>query len=520
MSGSAFIGIGITGPGYLATSATSLATAATGSKNFTTQFGLAYTPGARIRATSTGTGEWMEGVVSSYTGASLVVAMDLCVGSGTHADWDINLAGQQGTTGNSGGPSYTPVTEPNATRTATLADVNALLDCTNIVGCVITIPPQSSVAWTSTSELAAMQSGAGQVQFVAGAGVTFDPDSDSYKSRKVGSIVGIKRRPTTDTWTAFGDMEYSIPAASLQGNPTTVIAPPTGLVSTADGQFAVRRSGELAFETEYLGTAGGTANAITATVTTTQSALTLQTGMRFSFSAFAASTSTAPTLALNGGTAVPITRLGGLPLAIGDIPAAGYICEVMYVAATPRWELLNPAVGTSARVLLLPKVVTSGSQSVVTFSSIPQTSTNLEIVCLNRLTGAVAIQLCSIKFNNDGTAGNYNAHRVNSDAPNASATGGDLAGTTNGGACFYSSGSTSAVHPIAVARILVPGYSQAVLEKAWLCSGGVTFNTSNGISSGQIAGGWFSTAAINRIDITTASGTFLDGSVFCLYGDV
>lgn len=93
---------GPTGAGYTATSTTSLVTAGSGSKSFTTQSGLAYSVGARIRATSTGSSEWMEGVVTSYSSTTLVVTMDLNSGTGTHTDWNINLAGQRGATGATG----------------------------------------------------------------------------------------------------------------------------------------------------------------------------------------------------------------------------------------------------------------------------------------------------------------------------------------------------------------------------------------------------------------------------------
>jgi hypothetical protein len=95
-------GTGATGPGYAAMSTTSLACAGAGSKTFATQTGLAYSAGARIRATSAGTGEWMEGVVTAYSGGSLTATMDSNSGTGTHADWTINLAGQQGQVGPNG----------------------------------------------------------------------------------------------------------------------------------------------------------------------------------------------------------------------------------------------------------------------------------------------------------------------------------------------------------------------------------------------------------------------------------
>src|SRR6202008_1158900 len=93
---------GATGAGYTATSATSL-TIGTGSATFTTQAGLAYTAGARARASSAANGaNYMEGLVTSYSGTSLVINVDTIGGSGTHADWNINLAGVPGPAGATG----------------------------------------------------------------------------------------------------------------------------------------------------------------------------------------------------------------------------------------------------------------------------------------------------------------------------------------------------------------------------------------------------------------------------------
>jgi hypothetical protein len=89
--------------GYAATSAQSKATVASGSVTFgDVDPGLDYLAGARIRAVSRGTGEWMEGVVTSYSGTSLAATMDARSGTGTHADWNINLAGEPGAGGAAG----------------------------------------------------------------------------------------------------------------------------------------------------------------------------------------------------------------------------------------------------------------------------------------------------------------------------------------------------------------------------------------------------------------------------------
>jgi hypothetical protein len=93
---------GAVGAGYTATSTTSLAIG-TGSKTFTTQAGMAYSVGARVRASSAAnTANYMEGLVTAYSGVTLTVNVDVVGGSGTLTDWNINLAGNRGATGVTG----------------------------------------------------------------------------------------------------------------------------------------------------------------------------------------------------------------------------------------------------------------------------------------------------------------------------------------------------------------------------------------------------------------------------------
>jgi hypothetical protein len=87
---------GATGASFAATSVTSLEIG-TGSEALSTQAGLAYTVGARVRIVSTAnTSNWMEGLISAYSGTSMTVVVDKTNGSGTFASWNINLTGQPG----------------------------------------------------------------------------------------------------------------------------------------------------------------------------------------------------------------------------------------------------------------------------------------------------------------------------------------------------------------------------------------------------------------------------------------
>jgi phage gp45-like len=103
---------GATGAVYGGTSATAV-TIGTGSQNFATQTGLAYSVGARVRASSRAAPtSFMEGLVSAYSGGLLTVNVDLTGGSGTASDWNLNLAGVPGATGPLGPAGASGATGP------------------------------------------------------------------------------------------------------------------------------------------------------------------------------------------------------------------------------------------------------------------------------------------------------------------------------------------------------------------------------------------------------------------------
>jgi hypothetical protein len=122
------------GTGYLATSTSSLAIG-TGSKTFTTQTNLAYSPGARVRASSNGSPtNWMEGAVTSYSSGTttLVLNIDKVSGSGTFADWNINLAGQPGVDGATGATGPAGAAGPAGDLSAPLGGLLKFVSATQL----------------------------------------------------------------------------------------------------------------------------------------------------------------------------------------------------------------------------------------------------------------------------------------------------------------------------------------------------------------------------------------------------
>lgn len=106
---------GANAPTYGGTSTTSLAIG-TGAKAFTTQAGLAYQSGARVRATAASdTTKWMEGV-ATYAGTALTITVDKTGGTGTFASWVFNVTGQPGAGDLLGANNLADVSDPTAAR--------------------------------------------------------------------------------------------------------------------------------------------------------------------------------------------------------------------------------------------------------------------------------------------------------------------------------------------------------------------------------------------------------------------
>jgi len=105
---------------------------------------------------------------------------------------------------------------------------------------------------------------------------------------------------------------------------------------------------------------GGTGNAITATYTPANAALT--DGLVLTVRCPGANTSATPTFAPDGLTAHTITRAGGKALVPGDIPGNLSEAVLRYNLANTRWELLNPG------IVAIPWAVAGGSANALTFA--------------------------------------------------------------------------------------------------------------------------------------------------------
>ena len=99
------------------------------------------------------------------------------------------------------------ITDATTTRTLALTDSGAYIRCTSASATTVTVPPNSSVAFPTGTEVNVRAAGAGQVTIAQGVGVTIN-SAETLKLRKQGSTGTIKK-VATDTWDLMGDLEAS-----------------------------------------------------------------------------------------------------------------------------------------------------------------------------------------------------------------------------------------------------------------------------------------------------------------------
>jgi hypothetical protein len=166
------------------------------------------------------------------------------------------------------------------------------------------------------------------------------------------------------------------------------------------------------------------------------------------------------------------------------------------------------AVASASGMVLIQKQALVAPAATVTFSSIPQTYTNLLLV-FSGTNSSGGQQNVLIEFNGDTTQTDYSYSFL---LNNAGTVTGGFAFSTPGvltGISINSGGSNS--------RAMITNYSSTtvnkVVESTFMC-----INPNNTAFSGTAGGLWNSTAAITSIVAALASGNFAAGTVFSLYG--
>jgi hypothetical protein len=155
----------------------------------------------------------------------------------------------------------------------------------------------------------------------------------------------------------------------------------------------------------------------------------------------------------------------------------------------------------------------TGSQSSVTFSSIPATYTHLQLRIMGKTDRALDRDPITVKFNSD-SGSNYAEHTLSGNGSSASAgAGSSLTSTT----IYRATGNSSATNIFGVIVYDLLDYANTNKYKTGRYLGGYDANGAGDIYFGSTL--WQSTSAITSIVLTPSIGSnFLQYSSFALYG--
>jgi hypothetical protein len=161
--------------------------------------------------------------------------------------------------------------------------------------------------------------------------------------------------------------------------------------------------------------------------------------------------------------------------------------------------------------------VGASSVSSVTFSSIPQTYTHLQIRAIARIDAADTVRSINVQYNSD-TGSNYDVHLLYGNGSNALAT----AQTSQNFMIYqvFSLGANASSNTFAPSIVDILDYTNTNKYKTSRAFAGSEWNTSSTDAQVRFASGlWRSTSAITSITLTpNTSGNIVQYSHFALYG--
>lgn len=178
-------------------------------------------------------------------------------------------------------------------------------------------------------------------------------------------------------------------------------------------------------------------------------------------------------------------------------------------------ELITAAQLNRLPIMLADTVVVGSAAASIDFTSIPAHWSHLIIELYARGDTAATSTAILMRFNND-TGTNYNYQLF-------TASNTTLTGATGAGVGYVSPGSvpaaTAPANVFGAASIKVTNYANSENFKTYLGAGYLeTADSGAGQTISQTGGIWESTAAINRVTLVLAAGSFAIGTRASVYG--
>ncbi len=159
----------------------------------------------------------------------------------------------------------------------------------------------------------------------------------------------------------------------------------------------------------------------------------------------------------------------------------------------------------------------TATTSSVTFSSIPQTYTDLVLKVCARDNNGSNWGGGYIRFNGDSTSGNYNGIQLFGNGSTVSTATGSGSWGTNYMLAGRANGGTSTANTFGNSEVYIPNYTSTTDRKS-ISADDVTETNATSALMEIVAGIWVGTAAITSLEILTPGALFQINSTFTLYG--
>jgi len=167
----------------------------------------------------------------------------------------------------------------------------------------------------------------------------------------------------------------------------------------------------------------------------------------------------------------------------------------------------------SPATMLIQEIVTTNTQSSVSFLAIPQIYRDLVVVARGRGTHAATVVDLLVQFNYDSSATYLRQYLE------ATTTVVDGAGSVTNAGCNIGAlpGASAAANYSGATRATIFNYRDTTFFKTYTSQAGT--GQASGVLNAQIDSGmWLSKAPIDHIVVVPISDAFVDGSVVSLYG--
>lgn len=334
-----------------------------------------------------------EGAANLYFTPERVIDMLI---AGTNITLTPDTSGGLTIDASGGGSSGGINAQTGTTYTGVLADAGKTIMMANAASNVLTVPPNSSVAYPVGTQIGVMMNGAGQTSVAPGAGVTINT-IETLLLLKQGAVA-VLEQTATDVWRLTGELRpfvpiYQMEQTFLPANSTTV-GTPVGMTLTSAGTVSHPALSTASVQGNLRRTRWVSAASTGSAAGVYEAAATKVRGNAAGIGGFYARFLFTQPTNVNGhqffvGVAASVAALGGDPSALVNMVGMGYDAGD---ANTGNWQLMyNDGSGTATKVDLGSSSPRNTSDVYELTIRAPQNGSVVFVTVYNKTSGVVVL---------------------------------------------------------------------------------------------------------------------------------